>query len=132
MVAPPLSVLISDDDAGFRETLRGLFEGPRFRTYTAADGAEALRIVSVEPVHLLLTDMHMPQVSGLDLIRALRERHSIVPCILLSARVDEQIRRQAAVLEAFTVLCKPVRLGELVRHVETALREFHHWTGRML
>jgi hypothetical protein len=65
MLVETPSILITDDDHGFRETVRGMFEPRGFRTYLAADGEEALRIVGAEPVHLLLLDMHMPRLTAI-------------------------------------------------------------------
>ena len=55
------SILITDDDLDFRETLRFVFEPRGFRTLLAGDGEEALEIMRGEQVHLVLLDVHMPQ-----------------------------------------------------------------------
>ena len=73
MVANVPSLLITDDDYDFRETLRGVFEPRGFHTLTAGDGEEALEILKHETVHLALFDMHMPRLSGLDAIRRLKQ-----------------------------------------------------------
>ena len=57
------SILITDDDRDFRETLRALLEPRNFRTLLAGDGEEALDIVRAEPVHLVLLDNNMPRLS---------------------------------------------------------------------
>ena len=62
-----------------------MFEPRGFRTYSAADGEEALRIVGAEPVHLLLLDMHMPRLTGLETARRLRQLNSRLPFVLMSA-----------------------------------------------
>lgn len=130
MMDEPLSVLISDDDAGFRDTIESLFESPRFRTRIAADGAEAIHIVRSEPVQLVLTDLHMPQASGLDVIREARQVHPGLPCILMSARIDDQVRSQAERIQVFTLLGKPIRLRELTGSIENVLQQVYHWSGR--
>ena len=63
------SLLITDDDPGFRETLRVIFEPKGFRTLLAGDGDEALKIVHNETVHVVLLDMHMPKLTGLETLR---------------------------------------------------------------
>jgi CheY-like chemotaxis protein len=120
-------LLITDDDGAFRETLRSVFAPRGFQTITAADGDEALEIVSKQPVHLLLTDMHMPRLSGLETIRRIRERRLLLPCILLSGGVDDGLREQARGLQAFSVLRKPVRFSELTGVVCQALRITYGW-----
>lgn len=117
----PLSLLITDDDRDFRETLCGVFEPRGFRTLSAGDGTEALRIVETEAVHLLLIDMHMPKLTGLETLRRVRQRHLVLPCILMSARLDERLTAAALAESAFAVLAKPIRFTEIMTRVEQAL-----------
>ena len=121
------SLLITDDDRDFRETLRGVFEPRGFRTLLAADGEEALKIVESEPVHLLLLDMHMPRLTGLETIRRVKAVRSILPCILLSARLDETLAHEAEAAHAFSVLSKPVRFSDLTGMVSRAMRQTYNW-----
>lgn len=121
------SILITDDDFGFRETLRGVFEPQGFRTLLASDGEEAVQIVEREPVHLLLLDMHMPKLTGLETIRRVKQIHALLPCILMSADLDESIRDQARLARAFSVLAKPVSTRNITLIVRTALRRTYHW-----
>ncbi len=122
------SLLITDDDLDFRETLRHVFE-PRFRTLLARDGQEALDIVQSEEVHLVLLDMHMPRLTGLETLRRVKQFKSRLPCILLSAGLDEVLERQARLAEAFSVLAKPVSRRDLTSTVEAALRRIYGWEG---
>jgi CheY-like chemotaxis protein len=75
LVTPRL--LITDDDRDFRETVAGVLIDRGFETLQAAGGEEALEIVSRHEVHLLLLDMQMPRLSGLETIERLRERQSV-------------------------------------------------------
>ncbi|MGC3969494.1 MAG: response regulator [Pirellulales bacterium] len=121
MVANAPSLLITDDDLDFRETLRGVFEPRGFHTLTAGDGEEALEILKHETVHLALFDMHMPRLSGLDAIRRLKELYRPLPCILLSAEADEQLIAEAREARAFDVLRKPVTRDRVINVVQLAL-----------
>ncbi len=116
-----LSILITDDDRQFRETLRELLGLQGFDTLTAADGEEALAIVRASEVHLLMLDMHMPRLTGLETIHRVKQINALLPCILMSARLDEVIRRQAERARAFSVLAKPITRGELTRAVDRAI-----------
>jgi CheY-like chemotaxis protein len=120
------SLLITDDDHDFRETLRAVFE-PRFRTILASDGEEALDIVRSRDVHLLLLDMHMPRLTGLETLKRVKQLRSRLPCILISAGLDETLERQARLAEAFSVLAKPVSRRQLTSTVEDALRRVYNW-----
>jgi CheY-like chemotaxis protein len=127
LITPP-NLLITDDDGAFRETLCSVFAPRGFNTLTACDGAEALEIVRQQSVHVLLTDMHMPRLNGLETIRRIRERHLILPCILLSAGLEDGLMEEARDLLTFTVLRKPVRFAEVTRAVRQALRDTYGWT----
>lgn len=115
------SILITDDDANFRATLQDVLEPQGYRTLLAADGEEALEIVRNEAVHLLLLDMHMPKLTGLETIQLVRQIKIAVPCILLSAAADELLVRQAQQVQVFTVLSKPVSRRVITRTVKLAL-----------
>ena len=125
-VAVP-SILITDDDLGFRETLRGVFEPQGFRTFLAGDGIEALQIVRSRNVHLLLLDMHMPKLTGLETLRQVKQLNARLPCILLSADADEELVRQAQLAQAFSVLAKPVSRGAITQVVRMAMRTTYDW-----
>jgi CheY-like chemotaxis protein len=121
------SLLITDDDVDFRSTLRDVFEPRGFRTILAGDGMEALEIVEREPVHLILFDMHMPRLTGLEAIRLVKRSHPILPCILISAQLDDEITKAALDASAYRVLPKPIGLRTLTDVVRQALADVYHW-----
>lgn len=127
MLVETPSILITDDDHGFRETVRGMFEPLGFRTYSAADGEEALRIVGSQPIHLLLLDMHMPRLTGLETARRLRQINSRLPFVLLSAALDASIVEQARSIDVFSVLPKPVSRQDLTMTVDQVFRRIYGW-----
>ncbi len=132
-------LLITDDDRDFRETVAGMLNERGFETLQAADGEEALDVVARQEVHLLLLDMQMPRLSGLDTIERLHERDQggiwrpttvglvPLPWILLSGALDEQIISRARAASAFSVLPKPVRLPALTGAVTGALQQAYDW-----
>jgi CheY-like chemotaxis protein len=111
------SILIADDDTAFRETLRGMLEPRGFRTFAASNGEETLKIVTREPIHLLLLDMHMPRLTGLETVRRIRQFHALLPCVLISAALDPSIVEQARLAEVFSVLTKPVSRCDTIDQV---------------
>jgi two-component system chemotaxis response regulator CheY len=127
----PYSILITDDDRGCREALRDIIEPEGFRTYLASSGEEALDIVREEPVHLLLLDMNMPTMTGLETIQLVREVNNLLPWILITADATEALIRQAFRARAYSVIPKPVSknvvlytvVRALVRVYGTLLRE---------
>ena len=130
MIADPISILITDDDANFRETLEGVFVPRGFRTLLAADGQEALDIVYRDQVHLILMDMHMPRLGGIETLRRVKQFKSILPCILMSAGADQQMIDEAQRADAFTVLRKPVSRMSVIDSVQLALRQVYNWHER--
>ncbi|MFO0903596.1 MAG: response regulator [Pirellulales bacterium] len=129
MLVETPALLIADDDDDFRETLREVFAPRGFRTLLASDGDEALQIVLGEPVHLLLVDMHMPRLTGLELARRVRESQVAIPWILLSAALDAEIVREAQAAAAFSVLAKPVRFKQITEVVADAMRARYNWVS---
>ena len=123
------ALLITDDDRAFRETLQGVFAPRGYRTLLAGDGEEALSIVRKQEVHLVLLDMHMPKLTGLETLRRVKRFKSILPCILLSAQLDELVIEQARLAQAFSVLAKPVTLERLTGIVRQALQRTYDWRG---
>ena len=79
MLAQAPSLLITDDDRDLRETLGCLFERRGFNTMLASDGVEAVEIVSKNPVDLLLIDLQMPNLCGLDTLRIVKQQRSLLP-----------------------------------------------------
>jgi CheY-like chemotaxis protein len=126
------SLLITDDDRDFLETLREVFEPRGFRTLLARDGLEAVDIAQQQPVHLLLLDMHMPRMTGLETIHRLRQSSlglasTAAPFILMSAALDPQIVAEAHRAAAYSVLSKPFPVREITGLVSRAMRQFYNW-----
>ncbi len=123
------SLLITDDDRALRETLRDVFQPRGFRTVLAADGAEALEVVQRDEIHLVLIDMHMPRLTGVEAIARIKKFKARIPCILISGRLDDEICSQA---DAFKVLAKPISFRQITSVVSDALRLTYNWTGSIL
>ncbi len=128
MFAPPPTLLITDDDRDFRETLQNVFEPRGYRTVLACDGEEALEVMQHQDVHLALLDMHMPRLTGLETIRRVKQYFSPLPCILISAALDDRLIEQARQADAYSVLSKPVTFRDLTHVVNLAFREVYNWS----
>lgn len=121
-------VLIVDDD---RVILNLLAEGLRdigYQVSTAVSGAEALRLVEGEPFDLAVLDMRMPEMSGLELARALHEAGG-PPFVFLSAFGDEPDVREAAELGAMGYLVKPVDVFQLAPFIEASMARAREMAG---
>ena len=129
MLATPPTLLITDDDRDFRETLQSIFEPRGLRTLLAGDGREALDVMQSNPVHLVLLDMHMPRLTGLETLRLVKQIYAPLPCILISAGLTEALVEQARRADAFSVLSKPIGFHDLTSIVDLALRQTYNWPG---
>ena len=114
------SILITDDDRDCRETLREIMEPQGFRTFLASCGEEALDIAQDEEVHLALLDMHMPTMTGLEVLRLLRQMREL-PVILVTADATASLIRQAQQARAYSVIPKPVSKNVVIYTVVRAL-----------
>lgn len=119
------SILITDDDVDCRETLREIVEPEGFRTLLAGSGEEALDIVREEPVHLVLLDVNLPRMSGLETLQMVRQINAILPCILVTANADEELMRQAFNVRAYSVIPKPVSKNVLLYTLIRALMKVY-------
>ena len=100
------SLLITDDDAAFRETLQGVLEPQGYRTFLGGGwrGGPQDHPSRGDPPPLL--DMHMPKLTGLETLRQVKLFKAMLPCIILSADLDEALIEQARRADAFSVLPK--------------------------
>jgi CheY-like chemotaxis protein len=115
------SILITDDDDRCREALRDIMEPEGFRTLLASSGEEALDIVRDGAVHLVLLDMHMPTLTGLETLQLARQINALLPAILMTADSSQSLMRQALQAHVYTVIPKPVAKGVVLYTVVRAL-----------
>jgi CheY-like chemotaxis protein len=116
----PYELLLADDDAEFRGILRQVLE-PHVELCEAACGEEAVEIVRTRSIDLVLLDMNMRALSGLDTLRVVKSLRRALPCIMITASLTEELRRNAAAADAYAVLKKPVSRRNLLRTVTQAL-----------
>jgi len=115
------SVLVVDDEPTLRETLAEALVADGLLVTTAADGREALESFRAESPDLVLLDLMLPQVSGIEVCRILR-RESSVPIIMLTARDSEIDKVVGLEIGADDYVTKPFSLRELLARVRSQLR----------
>ncbi|MFM7930050.1 MAG: response regulator [Pirellula sp.] len=114
-------VLITDDDEAFRLTLDEILQRRGYSTCQASDGIEAIEAIECGNIHLALFDIHMPRLDGLGALERVRRALPKLPCILMSAKLDESILARARQLEAQAVLPKPFSIPDLIQSISHAL-----------
>jgi two-component system response regulator RegX3 len=120
-MADPPTILVVDDEQSYRDALAVALEREGFIVETAADGAEALARFDAAKPALVLLDVMLPQMSGVDVCREIRTR-SQVPIIMVTARNSEIDAVVGLEVGADDYITKPFRLRELVARVRAALR----------
>jgi two-component system KDP operon response regulator KdpE len=121
MNAPPLRVLVIDDEPPIRKLLRMGLGTQGYQILDAPNGKTALELIAQKP-DLVILDLGLPDMSGLDLLRMLRERNESVPIVVLSSRDDETAKVQALDLGADDYVTKPFGMDELLARIRAALR----------
>jgi DNA-binding response OmpR family regulator len=114
-------ILVVDDEVQIVRVLRGYLEKAGFTVLTAHDGEEALRIARQESPDLVILDLMLPGIDGLDACRMLR-KESNVPIIMLTARVEETDRIIGLEVGADDYVTKPFSPREIVARVRAVLR----------
>lgn len=114
-------MLVVDDEPAIRRLLRTSLAAQGYGVIEAGAGSEALDAVARERPDLLILDLGLPDMSGIDIIRAVRQS-SALPIIVLTVREDERGKVEALDLGADDYMTKPFGTDELVARIRTALR----------
>jgi two-component system KDP operon response regulator KdpE len=120
-VSNPASILIVDDEVQMRRLLRISLEAQGYKVHQSANAEEALSQSSMARPELIVLDLGLPDMDGIEVLKKVREWSS-VPILVLSARAGEQDIVAALDAGADDYLTKPFRSGELLARVRTALR----------
>jgi len=116
-------ILIVDDEEMIVRTVKAYLDREGFKTYTAVDGEEALRAFEDKGPDLIVLDLMLPKVSGIEVTRAIRAKSS-VPIIMLTAKAAEADRVVGLELGADDYVVKPFSPRELVARIRAVLRRF--------
>jgi two-component system KDP operon response regulator KdpE len=128
MAAGPIAVLIVEDDAAIRRFLRVSLTESGYRVIETGSGQEAMRRLCFDRPDIIILDLGLPDVDGLDIIREIRQT-SPVPIVVLSSRVDERGKVEALDLGADDYVTKPFGMDEVMARLRAALRHCLHQHG---
>ena len=119
-------ILVTDDDRVWREGLREAFEPRGYETLEAESGEEAIELVERGRPHVLILDIHLPHMSGIETLRIIRqETGADLPTIIVSSQVSDEVMAEALALHAFTVMSKMVGIHGLLRSVSKVLERYY-------
>jgi DNA-binding NtrC family response regulator len=118
-----MHLMVVDDDETVRASLRDALTRSGVRVSTAAGARQALERIAAQPVDLVLTDVRMPGMGGLELLRLLRVRAPGADVVLMSAYDDPTVAVVAVQEGARAYLAKPLDLSELRALIDRLVRE---------
>ncbi len=116
-------ILVVDDEAQITRVLRASLRAHRYEVRTAADGVSALDTFHDWRPDLIITDLQMPEMDGIELCREMR-KISTVPIIVLSVKGEEKTKVEALDAGADDYVTKPFGIDELLARIRAALRRF--------
>jgi DNA-binding response OmpR family regulator/predicted regulator of Ras-like GTPase activity (Roadblock/LC7/MglB family) len=114
-------VLVVDDDTSFLASLVDAFVGEDYEVLTASDGLQALEILDRLAVDLVLTDIKMPRLDGIQLVRELMNRDGFVPCVVMTAFGTAALETNVAQLGGLDFVHKPIDLAGLKQRIREHL-----------
>lgn len=114
-------ILLIEDDPNITDFMEVVFEREQYRLTVAANGMEALTALQAETFDVILLDLGLPDIDGMDLLKILRKRMDL-PIVVISARKDENEKVAALNLGADDYVTKPFGTNELLARIRTALR----------
>ncbi len=121
MSAAPLRILVVDDEPPIRKLLRMGLGTQGYQILEAPNGKAALELAAERP-DLIILDLGLPDVQGLELLRVLRQQNERVPIVVLSSRADEAAKVDALDHGADDYMTKPFGMDELLARIRAALR----------
>lgn len=128
-----IKLLIVDDEVEIRTSLARRYTLKGYVVSTAEDGQEALNLMSEEPFNVVITDIRMPKVNGVELLREIRKEYPMTRVIMMTGYVTLENGLAALKYGADTCIFKPFDdLKELDGAIESALEYLRHWEKKLL
>ena len=121
---PVKSILLVEDSATTRALIRAVIEEMGdFTTVEAASGFEALKLLPTEEFSLVITDVNMPDINGLELISFIKNnpRYSHIPLVIVSTERSEEDQKRGIALGAMAYITKPFKAHELQEVIKQAI-----------
>jgi DNA-binding response OmpR family regulator len=117
-----IKVMLVDDEEEFVTTLSARIKARGFASSVALTGEQALQIVFDQVPDVMILDLKMPGMDGMEVLRRVIKAYPKVRIIILTGHGSEKNKKEALSLGAFGYLQKPVRIDELVRHIRDAYK----------
>ena len=121
--AKPVDCLVVDDEPRLRQVLVHLMKNDGFRCFEAGNGVEAIEQLEREPVTLVMSDMRMPKMDGIELLKQVRSRWPDTAMVMITAVADVEVAVSCLAIGAMDYLTKPFHLEEVRARVKQALEK---------
>ena len=118
-----LEIAVIDDDESFRIALVESLSSLGYGSSGYASAEDYVRLIGSSAVNCVVSDIHMPGMSGLDLMKHLAAQGTTTPVVLITARSDANLEAKAAVAGAVCLLRKPFEINELIGCIEGAVKD---------
>ena len=116
-------MLLVDDEVEFLETLVKRMKKRGVHVSGAKSGEEALAFLSKNPVDVVVLDVKMPGMDGIETLRSIKKRHPLVEVIMLTGHASVEVAIQGMELGAFDYLMKPIDIDELLYKIQDACQK---------
>jgi DNA-binding NtrC family response regulator len=115
------TILVIDDEDSIRDYLSMMLEREGYEVRASADGRKALKLYAQEAFDVVITDIQLPGIDGIEVLKTLRERDPTIPVVIVTGHASQESAIEALNLGAFYYLLKPVSNDELKQVVRNAL-----------
>jgi two-component system response regulator MprA len=119
-------ILIADDNEALRKSLLSAFEPMGFKIYLASGGSMAVTVARERPIDLAILDINMPDLSGIEALRRIRQERSSIGCIFITSEAPGTVRKRASSAGSYTLVRKPIRIERLRHTVLNLLNSREH------
>lgn len=116
----PMNVLLVDDEVEFLETLTKRLKKRNVNVASARCGEEAIGLLGREPVDVVVLDVKMPGMDGIETLRQIKKDHPLVEVIMLTGHANVEVALQGMDIGAFDYLMKPMNIDELLYKLQDA------------
>ena len=125
-------ILIVDDETSIRTLLTEHLEKLNYKVYTAENGAAALQVLEEVKVDIIISDIIMPEMDGVELVKRVRIEHPIIRIIMMTGFVSIENLLICVQNQVDTVIFKPFKsLDEFTTSVEKSLKHLKHWQNKL-
>jgi DNA-binding response OmpR family regulator len=124
-IGEKIVILVIDDEPSIADALQLILEDKGYAVILAMTGRSGVEQTSAHRIDLTITDLQLPDMSGLDVLNAIRELNPRSPVIIITAHGSEEVNTEAARRGAFAVLSKPFLPSEVLNKVAAALAVRH-------